>query len=170
MQPTYTYNKYTITNVYGTVSAEQQQKILGFWQRNNAIGNPQEARQRIRQVVLIAENDDKQVVGVSTVYIELFQGNMKQYFFYRMFIDPADRVYGMMKFMVQITHETLKNIDLANKPDGMVVITENAKLMRKGMYRMLERGGMDYIGKDNRQQDIWYWSFNKPSFIETPQD
>ena len=163
MQPTYTYNNYSIYNVYGMVSAEQQQDILDFWRRNNAIGDPQSAQRRVQQVVLMTRNIEGQVVGISTAYIEQFRGNMKNYFFYRMFIQPADRVYGMMEFMTQMTHQSLKDFNMQNKPDGMVVITENPKLMRKGMQRMLARSGLEYIGKDAQQQDIWYWGFDKPS-------
>lgn len=166
MQPTQTYNKYTITNVYGTITADQQQRVLDFWRRNNAIGNPQEAQKRVHQVVLVAENTDNQVVGVSTVYIQQYQGNMKFYYFYRMFIQPVDRVYGMMEFMTQLTHESLKPVSIPNKPEGMVVITENPKLMRKGMRRMLAKSGLEYVGKDKQQQDIWYWGFDKPSFLK----
>ncbi|NOY17759.1 MAG: hypothetical protein GXP23_12735 [Gammaproteobacteria bacterium] len=163
MQATHPYNKYTITNVYGTATPDQQQRILDFWRRNNAIGNLQEAQQRVHQVVLIAEDEGKQVVGVSTAYIQQYQGDMKNYFFYRMFIEPGSRVYGMMEFMTQMTHESLKNFNMPDKPEGMIVITENPKLMRKGMRRMLARSGLEYIGKDNSQQDTWYWGFDKPS-------
>jgi hypothetical protein len=47
----------------------------------------------------------------------------------------------------------------------MVVVTENRKLMRKGMKRMLS-GGMEYMGINNNNQDVWYWGFDKPSFPE----
>jgi hypothetical protein len=82
-----------------------------------------------------------------------------------MFIDPSARVYRMMEHMTRLTHESLKGFDIPNKPAGMVVVTENRKLMRKGMKRMLS-GGMEYMGINNNNQDVWYWGFDKPSFPE----
>jgi len=148
-------------HVYGSVSPDQQQRILDFWRRNNAIGNPQEAQQRVHQVVLIAEDENKQVVGVSTVYIQQYPGNMKHYFFYRMFIEPGSRVYGMMIFFTDKTYEFLRAYEMPNKPAGLVIITENRKLMRKGTSRALRRLGFEFIGKDQQQQDIWLGGFGE---------
>ena len=161
MQPTHTYNKYTITNVYGTVTPEQSQRIINFWQRNNAIGNPQEVRQRVHQVVLMAEDADSQVVGVSTVYPHTFIVNMKNFFYYRMFIQPSDRVFGMMSSMTGDTYEFLKNHSMPNKPAGLVLVTENKKLMRKGMRKVIKGLGFVYIGEDNQQQDVWLGKFEE---------
>lgn len=160
----YKYNKYFISNIYGAGNPDQNKRILEFWRQNNAVANQQEALQRVKQVVLIAEDENNQIVGLTTVYPNTFIVNMKPFLYYRMFIQPNDRVYGMMEYMTQMTHEALKNMDIPNKPDGMVIITENIKLMRKGMKRMLGRSGLEYIGINNSNQDVWYWGFDKPSF------
>ena len=164
-QASYTYNKYSITAVLGTITPDQKKRVIEFWQKNRALGNnPQEANRRVNQVVLIAENDANEVVGVTTIYLQPFIVNMRPFVYYRMFIEPSARVFGMMEYMTQLTHLSLKKISIPNKPDGMVVVTENQKLMRKGMKRMLRRSGLEYIGINNNNQDVWYWGFDKPSF------
>jgi hypothetical protein len=163
-QPSYDYNKYKLTYVLGAITPEQKQRVIDFWRRNNALGNPQEANRRVNQVVMMSENEDNEVVGVTTVYPQPFIVNMRPFLYYRMFIQPSDRVFGMMEYMTQLTHQSLKDADIPNKPDGMVVVTENTKLMRKGMKRMLRRSNLEYIGVNNNNQDVWYWGFDKQSF------
>jgi hypothetical protein len=44
-------------------------------------------------------------------------------------------------------------------PAGMLIVTENRKLMRPGMKRYLERHGYQYRGRDPRGLDVWLAQF-----------
>lgn len=152
-----TYNKYRIIPVYGKTDEVQRQDILRFWARNRAIGNPAEARRRTRDVVLIIRDEAGEVAGVTSVYVDQFQG--QRYYYYRMFIEPGDRVYGMMSFATGATRNLLRDLEVPDKPLGIVAITENVKLMRKGTRRQFERIGWEYVGKTENGLDIWKYDF-----------
>ena len=149
------YNEYTIHCVYGRMTHEQQQAVITMWQRNNILPNPSEAYRRVNQVVMMATNPDGEAVGVSTIYPQLYQGNNQWYWFYRMFVQPGDRDYGLTKLITVQTYDFLKQYQVENKPAGLVIITENRKLMRKGLRRLLSRIGFEYVGQDRQGQDVW---------------
>jgi len=122
---------------------------------------PTEARARSRcgDVVLVARNPDGEIVGVSSVYREHFRGAGEVYWFYRMFIRPPDRVPGMMRHMTALTRDHLRGLDVPDKPRGVIIVTENPKLMRRGMRRVLERLEFTYVGATAKGQDIWQLKF-----------
>ena len=76
-----------------------------------------------------------------------------------MYIQQADRVSGMMLFMGKRTRLYLRSLKIENKPEGMAIVTENAKLMRLGMRREFERAGYTYIGKIRKKLDLWIYEF-----------
>lgn len=155
MKRSFVYKDYRIENVYKTLSDDHAQLIIDFWLRNNALPNPLMAEQRVKQVVMMILNKKDEVVGVSTIYRQPYKGDNRQYFFYRMFIQPGDRIFGMMAFVTGQTYEYLKQLCMADKPEGLIVITENQKIMRKGSRRALERLGFDFMGKEQRGLDVW---------------
>ncbi len=83
----------------------------------------------------------------------------QKYYAYRMFIQPADRVSGMMRFMERKTREHLRGLKIKDKPAGMSIVTQNIKLMGPGMRREFERAGYTCIGKTPRGFDLWINDF-----------
>jgi hypothetical protein len=76
-----------------------------------------------------------------------------------MFIQPPDRVPGMMRVMTLWAFEVLRDAAMPNRPAGMVIMTENPKLMRRGMRAMIERGGWRHLGQSRQRQDVWLRRF-----------
>lgn len=159
MQDVYQFGKHTVTNLYGRVKPMHAQKIIDFWRRNGALPAGAAAAERVHQVVCVAENAAGEVVGVNTVYRAPFGPQQEPYFAYRMFIQPADRVPGMMRFMTVKAYEILKDCEMDNKPAGIVIVTENEKLMRPGMRALLGRIGYEPVGTDHRGLDVWRQRF-----------
>lgn len=157
--PTYSYCDYRLHYVYGRTSAEQRREIIDFWKRSNALGDEQASADRARQVVFMVRNADDRLVGVSTVYIADFMHPGQRFYFYRMFIQPEDRVPGMMRFVTLRSRDMLQAEYTPGSPRGIVIVTENRKLMRAGMKRMFERNGWQYVGRGPRGNDLWLWPF-----------
>lgn len=155
----YEYHGYTIDNVYSAVSAELRGEIVEMWLRNGVIPSREIAERRVSQVVLAIRNPAGQMAGVSTAYAGDFQQAGNRYFFYRMFIQPADRITNLMRFVTLRTADILQAHYVPGGPQGMLIVTENQKLMRQGMKSMFERNGFEFFGRDHRGLDIWRWKF-----------
>ncbi len=154
----YTFSGYRIFCVYGKVDSGLARELVDFWIDNKAIQNPQRAKARVPQVALIARNSAGRLAGVSTVYISMLNRNQR-YYFYRMFIQPTDRVSGMMRFMTLRTRDYLRGLKVEDKPQGMAIVTENRKLMDRGMRREFERAGFTCLGKTPKGFDLWISEF-----------
>jgi len=143
---------------------EQREDILAFWKRNNALPNAEEAQKRVRQVVMMVTGSSGEVIGVSTVYPGQIQNDNREYFFYRMFIQPGDRVFGLMTAVTQKTLQFLQKAAFPDKPDGLIIVTENPKLMRKGAMARLRRLGFQLLGKNAKGMDVWLGKVKAESF------
>ena len=160
MADSYTYHDYRIDYVYGHTTADQKRRVVDFWRRHRVLRNSQDAARRVDEVVFIAVDEHDRVVGVNTVYIECEPRNHKQYFFYRMFVQPGNRETRLMAFMTGKAFQHLKQLEMADKPAGLVIVAENPKLMRSGMRRYLERHGLSLCGTlvsghDAQGRDVW---------------
>jgi len=153
------FHDYRIAAVYGTVDDATCGELARFWLAERAVPSEERARSRCGDVVLISRNPDGEIVGVSSVYRERFRGAGDVYWFYRMFIRAADRVPGMMRFMTALTRDHLRDLEAQDKPRGVIIVTENPKLMRRGTRRTLERIGFTYVGATAKGQDIWRSDF-----------
>ena len=166
------YGDYQMEIVLGEKPEELRHEIVEFWKANRALRTgPEERWRRSAEVALIARNGKREIVGVSTVYVRNFRTPDNKYYFYRMFIRESDRVPGMMRFMTLTTRDALDERHeeggppaaggpaAAGGPKGVVIVTENKKLMRPGMRRMMERGGFTLAGKSPKGFDVWRYDF-----------
>ena len=145
--------------MYQRPPPELQSRIIDFWKRNNALNPGTDPQQRVREVVLVAFNQGGDVAGVNTVYTGRLRADGPLLFFYRQFIQPADRVFGLMRFMTMTAWEALRDDSMQDKPVAVVIISENKKLMRPGMVALLKSRDWQLIGKTSQQQDVWYKAF-----------
>jgi len=75
-----------------------------------------------------------------------------------LFVRPADRVPGLASRMVRSAVACLR-AGRAPGVAGIVLITENPKLMARGGRRKLERLGWTYVGRGPRGRDAWKIDF-----------
>jgi hypothetical protein len=47
------------------------------------------------------------------------------------------------------------------QPDGMLLVTENRKLMRPGMRKLFTRHGYHYWGRNAKGEDVWAVEFGE---------
>jgi hypothetical protein len=152
------FQGYRLVNIFDEPGHPLRDAVVRFW-TGEGILTSEQAHQRASDLVYVALDQHENVAGVSTVYIDDFRGPGERYYFYRLFIRPGDRVYGMMKYMTAVTRDYLRDRPGADKPLGVVVITENRKLMRPGIKREFRRIDFRSAGKTPQGLDIWISEF-----------
>lgn len=148
------YRKHTFHGVYGNVDEDLQKEIAAFWTRNQAISDRREALRRTREVVLVIRNAADEIAGITSVYLGHLDDGI-EYYFYRIFIQCTDRAAGMMRAATRATRVYLRDHPVPDGPPAMIIVTENPKLMRKGMRRMFSQDECVYLGKTANGCDRW---------------
>ncbi len=157
------YNNISVSIVYQNLNIENSVDITHFWLTSGAINDIKIIKSRIKDVVLVAKNTKGIVIGISSVYLNPFLNSPNQYYFYRMFIHPMHHQMRLMTFMTMQTWLHLKE-QHKDKAQGMIIVTENKKLMKKGFVKYFKKIlGFQYFGKNEYQQDIWILDFNQDS-------
>lgn len=165
--PAHNYHGYKLHNVYQKTTPDLRREIVAFWQRNNAIPDPREAERRAHDVVYLICNPADVIVGVSSVYTARAGNPPASYYFYRMFIQPHDRIYGLMRLVTIKTRDFLRDEVPEPKPRGLMIVTDNPKLMRKGIRRTLARLGFEFVGKNQRGLNVWIFWFEQSLHLNT---
>jgi hypothetical protein len=154
------HGDYRIEGVYQNLSDNLRNEVILFWLDNQALSDIAQARQRVDEVAFVVRSPANDLVGISTVFAAPYGANGDVYLHYRMFIHPAHRVPGLMRAITRATRcyfET--NPDARGAARGMIICTENPKLMRSGVKRLFERSVWGYAGKDPRGFDVWKFTF-----------
>ncbi len=154
------FQGYALADVFEKTTPAVRDRIIHLWQRNKALPAGIDPEQRARQAALVAFDAAGAAIGVTTVFqgalaqIGLTDPAAERYYFYRMFIQPADRVAELMRVMTNTTYDLLRARQIPDRPAGMVFVSENRKLMRRGMRRKLLTHGYEFIGQNKLGQDI----------------
>ena len=89
-----------IETVWKKTSPELEQEIIAFWVSEKALPGEAAARQRVKQSVCIARNEDGKLISVCTVQAKLVPRLRQLLYNYRTFISAEHRnsklVYPMM--------------------------------------------------------------------------
>jgi len=152
-------NEYVIDFVYQNINESLSEEIINLWIENKAIPL-EEAKRRTKEVACIGRNEEGQLVGVSSVYLQEFPNYGGVYYDYRQFTRQNDRKIILSQ---RLFHKTLTSLgELKSNSKGVILVTENTKLLRRSGFRIFERSGMKHIGKNELGQDIW-----KINFLDT---
>ena len=151
---------YTFVFVHGAVNESLGQEIIDLWNSNQALGIPEEAQRRLSEVACIARNSSGQLVAVNSIYLRNLPNAGGQYYFYRQFTRSQDRRVSLSLRMLRLTLGFLKKRELEaptspQSVQGVIVVAENVKLLRRAARRVLERSGLALVGRDNRGAEIW---------------
>ena len=152
---------YALHCVYQALSRDQRNEIIVFWLENGAL-TFEDANHRVDQVVVVARNAADELVGVTSVYRAPF--GEETFLHYRTYIRPQDRVPGLMMKMLRETREYLDaHPSLRGTVCGLLIRTENEKLMRPGVRRRFQRSVWNYEGQDKEGCDVWRFDFREPT-------
>ncbi|MEJ2761966.1 MAG: hypothetical protein P8126_10705 [Gammaproteobacteria bacterium] len=147
-------------NIFADHDNPLRERVIEFWD-NNGVLERDEAAHRSGEIVFVIMDANDEIAGVSTAYPDSFRSPGDFYYFYRMYIAPAHRVYGMMEFITDKTRDFLHEWKdkYMDRTSGVVIITENPKLMRPGIKRRLRHIGFQHAGKNPKGLDIWVSEF-----------
>ena len=133
---------------------------MAFWLDQGALASRAAAERRAHQLILLVRRSDGRLAGMSTAGTET-AGDGRRYYVYRMFLAPEDRVPYLMR---EVTNESRDLLRASEHPEGptagMLIETENRKLMRPGIRRYLARHGYVYTGRSRRGLDLWLAPFD----------
>lgn len=150
------FGGYRLGFVHGQASPVEQEEAVAFWLAQGAIASREIARQRAGELVYLARRDGV-LAGMSTAARKTL-GDGRTFFLYRMFLAPAHRVPYLMRTMTNATRDAL-NATEGKTAAGMLIETENPKLMRPGVRAYFKRHGYLYRGKTPRGLDLWLAPF-----------
>lgn len=154
-----------MTAVWQRLTEQERQEAVRFWLAHNALPDVDQAWRRTAQLVTMVRSPTGSLVGVSTVYPDGLGPRRVPHYFYRMFISPPHRRAMLMIQVLDFTLNVLQRCTPKDgtMPAGLVIVTENRKLMRPGMRRLLSRHGYRLLGQDDSGQDVWRAGFSTDS-------
>lgn len=153
----------TLKFVYKNLSTQEKQDVINMW-INAKVLPENEAIKRVEQVSVIIFND-KNIVGVSTIYPAFLSEN-NIYFFFRMFILPQYRGSNLTRTQVmQLNFNQLKEF-YSSKIKGIAMELENSKLAHLGKNtNYMQKRGYTYFAQSARDLQLWYVDFDNPKGI-----
>ncbi len=153
---------YLLENVFERMTGERCREVIAFWREEQAVTNPAEAARRAPETVLLVRAVSGQLAGISTAgKARLHDGRL--FYTFRMFLRRSARVPYLMVAVIETTAAILDQNRLERFPAaGMLVITENPKLMRPGIRKLFLRHGYRDYGKTERGLDAWVREFQYP--------
>ena len=154
------YRGYRLAGVCAGVAAEDARDVVRMWVDARVLA-PAEAQRRVAELVVVVRAPDGAVAGVNTAYVADVPGDRGAFYFYRTFLLPAHRgVAGLPTRMLRLALAELRAHRHPRAPLGVVIITENPKLMRRAARARLESLGLHLLGRDARDCDVWCLRFD----------
>jgi hypothetical protein len=155
------FRDYGLENVYRSASPEQRTEAVAFWLAQSALASRREGERRAGELVYLVRRADGALAGMSTAALTAGPDG-RPYFAFRMFLRREDRVPYLMRTVTHATRDFLRALDHpAPRPAGMLIVTENRKLMRPGIRRYFERHGCVFRGRTPRGLDVWLAPFDE---------
>lgn len=147
---------YDIVNFRQEKDEGLRKKVIDCWRRNG-LGESFDVEKRSNQALMVVVKDDL-VVGLSTVYMSKYKGEL--YHIFRMFIQPSDRGWHLAHTVFTRTCNFLEKISPNTKARGILITTENVKLKEEGMHKYLKRNNCKLLGKNKANEEVWVYLFS----------
>ena len=140
--------------VYRNLTVETKDAIFKLWE--NVLPDTVK-KQRIEQVFAIAKNNQGNLVGVSTAYLDVLE-TFGTYYFIRVFVHPAyrDRLISRRgSNFIQLAKTKLREYPNQDQsPAGIVLELENNKISSK----LMQSFDLTYYGIRSGRP-TWYYNF-----------
>jgi hypothetical protein len=158
------FKGYLLENVYLRTTEAQRCEILALWRDGGIVLDQNEAERRSREAVFLVRTAPGELAGLSEVALLRVRGR-RRFYAYTMLLRQRDRVPYLMLAVLNATRDFLRNFAHPRRqPEGMLLVTENRKLMRPGVRKLLARHGYRYWGRTERDDDVW-----SVEFVQTDQ-
>lgn len=158
------FKQHRLENVHLHTTSEQRSEVVRFWLDEKALSNTAEAERRAHELVFLIRRNDVcgTLVGVSSAGL-MRARNGRRYWTYRMYLRKQDRIPYLSLAVTDATCAHLKErASREGDADGMLIVTENPKLMRRGARTLFQRRGCRHVGRTPRGLDLWLMDFTPP--------
>jgi hypothetical protein len=156
------FKDYLLENVYLRTTKLQRTEIMALWHDGGFVIDGGQAEHRAREVVFLVRTASGELAGVSEAALVRVRGH-RRFYAYTMFLRKSDRVPYLMLAVLNGTRDFLRNFEHPRlQPHGMLLVTENRKLMRPGMRKLLARHKYRYWGRTAWGDDVWAVEFGQP--------
>lgn len=139
-------------NVWRKDNTVIKRQVLDIWLRVVGL-HPDEAHQRIDQLVFVALNEKKEVIGISTA-VKIYVKRLHNFLYaFRCMLLPDYRIPGLTSKLLVMTRDFLEGIhehDGDEKAIGVITLVENKKLREHRNEAVWPASRMVYIG-DTRE-------------------
>jgi len=126
--------------------------LIEFWQRENALPQGQDPRQRVSQVVMFARDPDGEIAAVGTAVPQFPPSLAQPVYYYRSYVSPAWRqtrvVYNLLRKSVRLLEEDARAHDWPCI--GVLLELENQRFGEAGRMPIWPRIEFVYIGRSPR--------------------
>ncbi len=142
---------------WGTgVGAEEQQNLTDFWLSQGALNSPEQASQRIEQVVLYARTAEGQVAGVGTAFEHVMPQIAQPLYYYRSFIGHQWRSTRLVYLLIKRAQKLLEEHARASDWPciGLLLELENKRFGEKGRMPVWPHLDLVYVGKSPRGLEL----------------
>jgi hypothetical protein len=156
------FHDYLLENVYLATTQPQRSEILALWRDGGeSLEDMVEAERRSRETVFMVRAASGELAGVSGVAPVRVKGG-RRFYAYSTYLREQDRVPYLMLAVLNATRDFLRSFQHPiAQPEGMLLVTENRKLMRPGMRKLFERNGYQYWGRNTQGVDVWAVEFDE---------
>jgi hypothetical protein len=162
------FKGYLLENVYLRTTAPQRAEVRALWREVAAAISDEAAERRSREVVFLVRGATGELAGFSEAALVRVKGG-RRFYAYTMLLRETDRVPYLMLTVLNATRDFLCRFNHpVSPPEGMVIVTENPKLMRPGVRKLLARHGYEYWGRTAWDEDVWAVEFKPRSFGAYP--
>ncbi|MEM6644302.1 MAG: hypothetical protein AAF616_15090 [Bacteroidota bacterium] len=155
-----------IEKVLGEKSDELLFQIAKIWSQTGALPKHIDPIDRAKEAVLIAREEDKRIIGVTTSRIVEYAQLKNHFFMIRGFIVPQFRIPGLFMKMIKQTMCDLESYSLTLrepvKPIGILAEVENAKLKSARLTRLAS--GLTLQGFSSKGNPIYVYYFQGTRF------
>lgn len=150
---------YCLELAYPSANAAQRAAAVAFWLAQGALLDRETAQHRADELVYLVRHADGTLAGVSTAGRRT-AADGRIWLAFRMFLRPEDRTPFLMRRVTNASRDLLGAVSHPQGPaTGMLIETENRKLMRPGIRRYFARHGYRYAGRSQRGLDLWLAPF-----------
>jgi hypothetical protein len=150
---------------------EEAEAVLAFWKRENAIGDEEQARKRLKEIVLHARDADDEIAAVCTAAPMTLPRMGQPMYYYRCFIAPKWRGSRLILFLFKRAFELLEGYAVRNGYPciGVLMELENKEFDRIGRFAFWPTVDLVYFGRSQRGHDLRVRYFRRAPLKSPPK-
>jgi len=155
-------SRFTFVRHWKLENAENDERVMAFWKREGALANDAQAKERLPQVVMHAQDANGEVAAVCTaVPVNHPRLNGEPVYYYRCFVGKAWRKTRLLMFITAQAKDVLEEYAIANNYPcvGIIVELENARFTKKWRMPVWPYVPFVYIGKSQRNAELRVYYF-----------